>query len=169
MTTANNRVFPFQTVYINGTDVSTVNDTTPTYPGGVGMCFSKQGNDYQYVQFLSTTTTIAAGTPVMWNDYNDYIVSAKVADAKRNFPAGFALGAVTAGNYGWIQVGGPYATAVTTGGTFAAGDVAIMSATDGQLVAVTAGTAPTYIPMGIATAANVSSAVAIQITVPRNF
>lgn len=175
MATPNNRVFNTQTLYINALTLATVNDTTPTYPGQVGQVVSRNGCDYQYVQFKSTTSTIAAGTAVMWSDFDDYVVSGLVADAKRNYCAGVALGTVTAGNYGFIQISGPasvlFLQGSSRGGTdAAAGETAIFSATDGGVDRVAAGTAPTYLPVGVFTAASTGAAVAsIFLTVPRNF
>lgn len=175
MASANSRTFNVQTLYIDAATVASVNDVTNPYPGQTGQFFSKNGCVYQLVQFYSGTTTIAAGTPVMWQDFDDFVVSAKVADSKRNFVAGLALGTVTAGSYGFIQVQGPYALAVQDGLTTASGDVLVMSASDGQLTKISAGTAPTYLPAGAATGSSTvvgslaSGTVAIQLSCPLNF
>jgi len=147
-----------QTVYIDASSIASVNDATLPYAGQLGLTYSSNGKTYQLVQFKSTTTTIAAGTAVMWTDPANFVVSAKVADSVRNMPAGMALGTVTAGNYGWIQVGGPVTTLISTG-SITAGDVVIMSSTDGTVAGIAAGTAPTYLPLGPCTVTAASNVV----------
>ena len=157
-------------------DVTTYNVATLFEGGQLGQIWERNGITYQIALLKSTSSAVVAGTPVMWSDFSNFVVSAKVSDAKRNFIAGIGLGTVTAGNYIVIQVAGPYALAVQDGLTTAAGDVLVMSATDGQLTVVTAGTAPTYIEVGVATGVNVlvaagtlaSSTVPLQIRVPLN-
>lgn len=173
MANTNGRLFNVGT-WIEGA-VTTFNVTTLMEGGQLGQIWESNGCTYQIVLFKSTTGTIAAGTPVIWADFDDYVVSSTISDGKRNNIAGLALGTVTAGNYGVIQVAGPYALAVQDGLVTSAGDVLIMSATDGQLTRVAAGTAPTYLILGVATAtATVTSStlasgtVALQIRVPLN-
>lgn len=154
---------------------TSMNVSTLFLPGQLGMVITKDGISYQCVQFKSTTSAVVAGTAVMWSDMDDFVVSALVSDAKRNYIAGVALGTMTAAYYGWIQVAGPgtvlFAQGSARGGTdTAAGEVAIMSATDGQVDRVAAGTAPTYFPLGVFTAVGTgtSTPVAVLIDVPHN-
>lgn len=162
-----------QTPYTDATTFAGTNSTAAAlaYSGQLGQIYCKNDCAFQLVLFHTGTTTIAAGAPVMWQDYDDFVVTAKVSDSKRNFIAGVALGTVTAGNYGFIQVAGPNAAVLDNGDDdIASGDVVIMASTDGVVDSVAAGTAPTYIPLGVATAADIdtSNTVAVQITVPLN-
>lgn len=170
MATANSRLST-GVAYINALTVASVNDSTPPYPGLVGQFYEKAGIKYQYVQFKATTTTIANGTPVLWSDKDDFVVSAKISDSVRGAPAGIALGTVTAGNYAFIQVRGNHPTVLTNGDDdIAAGDSIIMGAADGVVDSTAAGTAPTYATFGIASAADVdaNNTVAVDLTVPLN-
>ena len=138
-------------------------------PGQLGMVYIALGKVYQFVRFVSTTATIAAGTPVVWQDEDDFVVSSAIADSTRNRPAGIALGTQTAAYYGWIQVGGPHSAVLQASGLdFASGDTLVYGTTDGRCIRVAAGTASTYIPVGIATAASTSTAVAAIVDVPHN-
>ncbi len=169
-----NRTSAVQTLYIDALTVATVNDTALPYAGQLGQTYEKNGLKYQLVQVKATSGAVIAGTAVMWSDFDDFVVSATVSDAKRNYIAGVALGTVTAGNYCFIQVAGPatvlFSQGSTRGGTdAAAGEVCIMSATDGSTDRVAAGTAPTYIPLGVFTAAATGGTASINIIAPVNF
>lgn len=163
---ANNRLTN-NSVFI-GDSIATFNSSTLPHTGALGSIVAKDGKVFQLVKFKSTSSTLAAGTPVCWQDFDDYVVSAEQDDILRSAPAGLALMAVTAGNYGFIQVRGPYATAVTEGTVVVAGATMVMGSTDGTLLKVTLGTAPTHPHFGIATAASSGSAVAIQLQCPSN-
>lgn len=154
-----------QPIWLEGS-VTTFNVTTLFLPGQLGMVYTKDGITYQLVLVKSTSTAVVAGTPVLWQDFDDFVVSAKIADGFRGHPAGIAAGTITAGNYGFIIVDGP-GTAITGTG-FAAGDSAVMNSTDGSLASVTAGTAPTYAVMGVTTAATVANTVVMYISPPHN-
>ncbi len=153
-----------------GAGLSSMDDTALYLKGQLGMVIIKPGGKaYQLVQFKSSSTTLAAGTPVLWTDPANFVVSAKIADGKRNQPAGAALLASTAGNYGFIQVAGPSDNALLTAGTGAAnGDTLVMNSTDGTCLQVAAGTAPTYIVLANATAAESAATVAATIVAPHN-
>src|SRR6267378_6255035 len=85
-----------------GAGFGTEDVATPFLTGQVGMVVIKGEKAYQLVQFKASSTAIAVGNAVMWTDYANFVVSAKVADATRNAIAGVALGTQTVGNYGWI-------------------------------------------------------------------
>ena len=150
-----------------GAGFGTEDVATPFLTGQVGMVVIKGEKAYQLVQFKASSTAIAVGNAVMWTDYANFVVSAKVADATRNAIAGVALGTQTVGNYGWIQVDGPNLVTVSTG-AITAGDTVIMSATDGTVAGVAAGTASTYIPLGNCTVTAAGNVVGLKLTVPRN-
>lgn len=143
-------------------------------PGQLGKVFVKDGIVYQFVK-NSSTTAIAAGQAVMWSDFDDFTVTPVVSEAKRNYPAGAALGALATLTYAWIQVGGIgsalFKQGTSVGGTdAAAGETAIFSATDAGVDRVAAGTASTYVPFGIFTAASTggATAAAMNIICPHN-
>lgn len=137
-------------------------------PGQLGMVYVQADKVYQFVQFDSSTVTVSAKMPVAWVDVDDFTVTTDISDTYRNLPAGVALGTQTASYYGWIQVAGPCTAVVTDGTAVAAGDTVIYCSTDGCVSPVAAGTASTYAPVGIATAANSGATVNINITAPHN-
>ncbi len=158
-----------QGAYI-GAGLGTMDEVTLSYPGQLGDVLVRNGIAYQLVQFKSTSTTIAAAAAVGWTDLDDFVVSAKASDwLGRNFPAGLALGTQTAGSYGWIQVNGP-GSARDDGGNAASGTSLILSATDGTVGNVAAGTASTYAPLAIATAAasGAGGTIACEVIAPHN-
>ena len=165
-----------QAVYLDGGVISSApaGVTSLLVSGQLGSVFIKDGIAYQLVKNSSTTACVA-NEPVMWSDFDDFTVTPVVSEAKRNYPAGICIGALATLTYGWIQVDGPVAAAIQDGLSTVAGDVLVMSATDGQLTKITAGTAPTYIPFAEATAsATVTSStlaagtVACNVVVPHN-
>src|SRR6185437_3494513 len=65
------------------------------------------GGIYQYVKFLSTSTSAAIiGGVAFWQDRKNYVVSADTGATLFGYVAGIFLNILTKGNYGWIQVGG---------------------------------------------------------------
>lgn len=139
------------TLYTDAASFADTNIATLPYPGLLGQFFEKDGKKYQLVQFKATSSAIAAGATCMWTDRDSFVVSCTVADSNRNQVAGVAVGTVTAGNYGYIQVRGN--ATITLTGAAAAGDTIVQSATNGQGVLVLAGTAPTHVALAVATAA----------------
>lgn len=154
--------------------VATFNVATLSLPGQLGMFYEKDGKKYQLVLLTAGAVAGAAGQAVWWHDFDDFVVNNDISDltTARNQPAGVVLGTVTAGNYCFIQVRGPYATVKTNADDdIAAGDTLIIAATtDGTVDSVAAGTASTYVPFGIATAADVDAddTVAAILTMPLN-
>lgn len=150
--------------------------TTALLPGQLGQVVIQADKAYQLVQFDTTANglaTVAAGQPVLWKTPASFLVTNDydVITAARNFPAGVALLANTSGYYGWIQVAGPYATVVTNGDDdIGQGDTIIYGAADGVVDSVAAGTASTFVPLGIATAADVdaNNTVAVYLSPPHN-
>lgn len=114
-------------------DLANVDEATPYVPGQIGKVLSirrdspyKQPQFFQYVQRYTTDSeTLVLGHPVYWVDLDDFIVSGESTDGlggtTNPIVAGVALGAYpSAGQYGFIQVGGMAEVAVT--GTVLAGD-----------------------------------------------
>src|SRR5262249_28891682 len=107
----------------------------------------------------------------MWTDRANFVVSAKVADSKRNEIAGVALGTVTAGNYDFIQVRGNHATVLDNGDDdISNGDTIIMGSGDGVVDSTAAGTATTFVRLGVAAAddSDANNTVSVDIDVPLN-
>lgn len=155
--------------------LTSFNVTSLAEGGQLGQAWESNGCMYQIVKNSSTSgnAALAAGTPVLWEDFDDFLVTVDQngSGISRNFPAGVSMGTVATGSYGIIQISGPYATVKTNGDDdIALGDTVIYAATDGVVDSVAAGTASTYVRLGIATAADVDAdnTVAIQIQVPLN-
>ena len=100
----------------------------------------------------TNTGAIVAGDVVYFGDINCGQISTSLTDSKRNLVAGVAEGAIASGNKGWVQYTGR--ALVKSTGTFVKGDVGVSDSTAKRIVAVTEGTAPTHIPVGIALEAN---------------
>ena len=159
-----------QAVWI-GAGLTSEDSTTPFLSGQVGMVLIKGDKVYQLVKFDSFVFTYADGKPLVWKDEATFVVTADYDDTtnNRNRPAGVALLASTAGNTGWIQVGGPHAGIFTkTAESAAAGDALVYDAADGQVIKTAAGTAPVCVPLAIATGAQATNATPGNIIVPHN-
>lgn len=161
-------------IWLDGATTS-MNVTALFVPGQLGQVFTRAGVTYQIVQAKSTTTTLAAGTPVGWTDQDDFVVSAKQTDLTRNLPAGITLGTITASSYGFIQVAGPTISPVLVAGAatdplIGAGAALILgSSTDGVAISTAAGTAPVATPLAISsTASTGNGSVAAFIVAPHN-
>lgn len=115
---------------------------------------------YRYVFIAAASTpALANGSLVFQTDAYGRTGDIRVAQAtSRNHVLGVAVSALAAGTYGYVQVSG-YHSAVKTNGDddIAKGDAIIASASDGVVDSVAAGTAPTYKPVGFATAADVDA------------
>ena len=105
------------------------NDTSPREMLGIRRI--ELGDDgrkvYVYVKNAEDSTALSAGQVVKWDNVASGAV--KRASAAGDLLAGVAIGDITAGNYGWIQVFG-LATVLTDSSTVA-GDAVIASSTAG--------------------------------------
>lgn len=177
-----------QTLYVGPfKSVEAINVTTLYKPGELGSQIQLGTKGYQLVQVDSgATASTAAGVPLcghtaFWKNRNNYIVTNDKAQAEtvagdaRNSIAGVfnsltsgaaATASITPGNFGVIQQRGTHVGVLTNGTAAAAGDtlVPVATATSGTAAAVrvAAGTAPTCVVIGIATAA--TSAVTTNYT-----
>jgi hypothetical protein len=124
----------------------TANDNSPKEMLGIRRIELGDGGRkvYVYVKNAEESAALAAGQVVKWDDASSGEV--KKASATGDLLAGVAIGAITAGNYGWVQVFG-LATVLTASGT-AAGDAVIASGSAGVGGKVTKGTAPTNQVLG---------------------
>ena len=124
----------------------TANDTSPKEMLGIRRIELGDGGRkvYVYVKNAEALAALSAGEIVKWDNVSSGAV--KKASAAGDLLAGVAIGAITAGNYGWVQVFG-LATVLTASGT-AAGDAVIVSSSAGVGGKVTKGTAPTHQLLG---------------------
>lgn len=124
----------------------TANDTSPKEMLGIRRIELGDGGRkvYVYVKNAEASTALAAGQIVKWDNVSSGEV--KKASAAGDLLAGVAIGDITAGNYGWVQVFG-LATVLTASST-AAGDAVIASSTGGVGGRVAKGTAPTNQVLG---------------------
>ena len=127
----------------------TANDTSPKEMLGIRRIElgDKGRKVYAYVKNAEASAALSAGQVVKWDDASSGAV--KKASAAGDLLAGVAIGDITAGNYGWVQVFG-LATVLTASST-AAGDAVIASSTGGVGGRVAKGTAPTNQVLGWAT------------------
>jgi len=124
----------------------TSNDTSPKEMLGIRRIElgDKGRKVYAYVKNAEATAALAAGQVIKWDNAGAGTV--KKAAAAGDLLAGVAVGAITAGNYGWVQVFG-LATVLTAASTVA-GDAVIAASTAGIGGRVAKGTAPTGQPLG---------------------
>lgn len=128
----------------------TANDTSPKEMPGIRRIELGDGGRkvYVYVKNAEASAALSAGEVVKWDDVSSGAV--KKASAASDLLAGVAIGDITAGNYGWVQVFG-LATVLTAAST-AAGDAVIASSTAGVGGRVAKGTdAPANQVLGWAT------------------
>lgn len=126
----------------------TANDTSPKEMLGIRRIElgDKGRKVYAYVKNAEASAALAAGQVIKWDDAGAGTV--KKAAAAGDLLAGVAVGAITAGNYGWVQVFG-LATVLTASST-EAGD-AVIASSNGVGGRVAKGTAPTNQVLGWAT------------------
>lgn len=126
----------------------TANDTSPKEMPGIRRIELGDGGRkvYVYVKNAEASAALSAGEVVKWDNVSSGAV--KKASAAGDLLAGVAIGDITAGNYGWVQVFG-LATVLTAAST-AAGD-AVIAASGGVGGRVAKGTAPTNQVLGWAT------------------
>jgi len=160
--------------YIGDSTIAAYSETNLRYPGNLGGIIVQDGITYQLVKVDTSTTTVIAGTPVVWQDIDSYEVTADISDAEDgsgiNLPAGVALGSVTAADHAFIIVNGKYSAVLTNGDDDITAGAALVVDADGVVDSVALGTAPTHQPLGYATAADVdgSNTVAAYICPPHN-
>ena len=124
----------------------TANDTSPKEMPGIRRIELGDGGRkvYVYVKNAEASAALSAGQVVKWDNVSSGAV--KKASAAGDLLAGVAIGDITAGNYGWVQVFG--LATVKTAASTAAGDAVIASSTGGVGGRVAKGTAPTNQVLG---------------------
>lgn len=155
-----------QAVYLQSGDPETENSATLAYPGLLGARFfvkqphrtapgAEEGRakGYQLIKTDSTMTVAPfKGAVAWWADRTQYLVTTTVTTLGRGRVAGVFQNAITAGNYGCVQIKGPAITKFVDAPTATptvAGLFVIPSATNAKADALAAGSAPTYPPLGV--------------------
>lgn len=159
----------------------TTNVATLYAPGELGQVFLNQGNTYQRVQLDSGATSatptgaVAIGQTLFWkNKANKLVTNDKrfagggaSANASRNFVAGIARVAATAGYYlDVLQKGNQIS--VASDGNGAAGDYAVSDATaaTARVTNVSNGTAPTVQNLGLIRGAAANNLISVDVDIP---
>lgn len=143
-----------ETMYAGQTPIPTLNVASLYKPGELGSRITANGQLFQTVKSDSGPTSIAAGDLAFWKDRANYVVTNKLADAPqgRNGVAGMFLTTVTPGNYCRVQIGGPGYVNIKTAGAPDQGMIAVAnSGSSSDVVGIPAGTAPTYVVLGVFT------------------
>ena len=132
-------------------------DTTPQYPGQLGMVVHDYASNasFQYVLMSATagdasTPTAAATLLARWKNSVGFTITSLYASSQgaTNAVAGILKSSLTVGTYGWIQKSGK--CVVVCDGTAAVGTLAVDDGTDnGTVTCVAVGTAPTARPVGV--------------------
>lgn len=153
-----------QTQYIHAGNPDTDNRSILYGPGELGMVMQRNNRSYQRVQCDSGTTSATSAGVVAANDLAfwkakgpNYIVTndqaqavgAGVTNAWRNEVAGIFRAAIGAGNYCFVLQRGNAIPVNATGG--GEGQMAVAnSGSDADASFIAVGTAPGYVPLGIA-------------------
>jgi len=157
-----------QTIYIDKFgSIDKINAASLYKPGELGSReFDVAGRGWQLVVTDSGPTSIAAGDLAFWVSKSAYKVTNKLADAPegRNAVAGIFTVTVTPGYYTCIQRLGASIVTVNSAGSPAIGDIAIAnSGTNKDSTPIAAGTAPTYLPLGVYSSTATSSKASIDL------
>ena len=154
-----------------GTLGSKVTVNVATGATGAGATAGAQGKTYQRIQVDSTVTTAPfRGAVAWWSNKATALVT--TSPTNRGRVAGVFRNAITPGNIGFIQTGGPCATVkiidTPTAAPTAAGLIVIPSATAGKADVLAAGSAATYPPLGQSTSAVIggTSECSVDLDVP---
>lgn len=164
------RVRSIQTAFVATGNPATVNDATALNPLGAvyesnrsttGLDPGNSPRIWQYVQLHASSAVAAAGTYVIWQSYDNYVVTTvgSTTSANRNLGAGFfqAAGAV-AGNFGFIQIGGQGLVLLETATAGAIGQMIIAGATTaGRADSIALATAATSGPYGVLTSVEIGT------------
>lgn len=173
-----------QAVYLQSGDPENEDTATLQYPGLLGTRFTVvqpnrsaagaeagRSKTYQLIQTDSTMTVAPfRGAVAWWADKTKYLVTTTVTTLGRGRVAGVFQNAITKGNYGCIQKGGPatvkFVDAPTANPTVA-GLFVIPSATNGKADCLAAGSAATYPILGksagVYDAANAEAVVDLEV------
>lgn len=152
-------------VYLQSGDPEQENVAALHAPGTLGCRFTviqptrtppgpEAGRSKRY-QLIQTDSTMSVapypGATAWWADKTRYLVTTSPTLLGRNLVAGVFQNAITPGNYGCVQLNGPGTVKLTDAsvGAAVAGDLVQPSSTAGKAERVAAGTALTYVQMGV--------------------
>lgn len=153
-------------VFLRSGDPESENEPTLQYKGQLGMRFTViqpthatvgleagRSKTYQLIQTDSTMSVAPfLGAVAWWSDKTKYLVTTSPTALGRGRIAGVFQNAITPGNYGCVQTGGPatvkFIDAVASAPTVA-GLPVIPSATAGKADTIAAGGAFTYPLLGV--------------------
>lgn len=156
-----------QAVYLQSGDPENENVPTLAYKGQLGMRLTvvqpsrsapgaEDGRSKTY-QLVKTDSTMSVapypGAVAWWADKTAYSVTTSPTTLGRGRIAGVFQNAITPGNYGCVQTGGPakvkFIDSVVVANVAVAGNFVIPSATAGKADVIAAGTAATYPVLGV--------------------
>lgn len=155
-----------QIQWVQTGDPNTVDDTTLRYPGQLGAemvvkepgpAGSPSGASYREkrYKYVSTDSTMSvspfSGAVAWWAEATGYKTTTSPTTLGRGRVAGVYVNAITKGNYGYIQVGGPCVVKFVDAPVAAptvAGLIVIPSATAAKADCLAAGTAASYPALG---------------------
>ena len=151
------------------------NQSSLYMPGDLGQSFDyDDGNTYTIVQLESGATTPAAGQVLYWKSKTAKTVTNVVANAIngatthgwRNEVAGICMLAATAGNYICMLVKGSNIS-LSCVATPAVGDLAVsdVSANVGKVLNIAAGTAPTFLTVGVFRSLSTSNVASVDVNI----
>lgn len=149
-------------VFLQSGDPETENAASLAYPGQLGVRFTviqptrsapgvEAGRPKRY-QLIKTDSTMTVapfpGATAWWSDKAQYLVTTNATN--RNRVAGVFQNAITLGNFGCVQIGGPGTTKLLDAdmASVAIGEAIIPSSTNAKATRVAVGTAPTHTPLG---------------------
>lgn len=141
-------------------DQTFVREWSSPYSNELGATTYLNGKLYQFWKYYKNAA------PITYAQYNawyvmgvpaqgSYIASDKISDSARNLLCGISQNATqpTTGNAVWLLLSGQGSVIVDATQNLVLGDLIEPSSTDGQVTGVTAGTFPSYVPIGKCTAA----------------
>lgn len=109
---------------------------------------------FKYLHLASDSDTPVVGSVLVFKDLIGNVVTTKIAaGSPRNYVACVTQDSVDPGHNFWGQTEGYHPGVLADGSTFAAGDQAVLSATDATATVTAAGTAPPYVHVGVVLAA----------------
>lgn len=132
----------------------TANDTSQKETMGA-LRWEDNGKAYRYVQNSSGSVNLANGNPVVYESVGAFIITGDISDgasADGQTVAGVAIGTLSTGNFGWLQVWGHHASVSTNADDDVTTGCLLFVSDDIKTDATTAGTAVIRWPLGVALA-----------------
>jgi len=160
-------------VFLPSGNPESFNQQTLDYPGQLGLQFDRgDGKRYRIVKLDSgaTSTTpsgaVADNQLAYWKNRSKSLVTNDSRFAlSLNSIAGVFRESATAGYHTCVQTGG-IGDLIDDDGATVVGEVMVPSATSTKVTGIAVGTAPTYLPVGVARAADVANVVSCDILIP---